>query len=207
MKSKIETISDLELELDIILSCNKRPKKQLSISQVFDFLAESIENSIQSESRTEELGFLQKIYAKYQLNKILSYGGFKKESQIQNFPGPINDLDPKLSESRLKTAITAFKLHSGPFGAHSIYGQLEKDKWEKILSYLSFFLFSYIELENDEKIRFSKEKEAKKERLFSEKGKNNHSDGSKQQTHHHNKNKHWKNKKKHPKGNRNHQGH
>jgi len=191
-KAKLSNLNLVETELEIILACPRKPKTKLGIPQIFDFLAENIELSLQVEERKEELGFLQKILGRYKLKKVLSGNGFQKQSQIYNFPSSSGEFDPKVSESRLKTAITAFRLHSGPFGDHRIYGTLDKPEWEKLHCYLCEFMFSLIVLENDEKIRFQKEKEFKKEMHHKEQ-----TDSPQRRP-----NKHWKGKKRHHKGNR-----
>lgn len=208
---KIKNMDDVEKELSIILICDKKAKSDISITQIFDFLSESIEYSIQNNLEIQKRTGLNKILGKYKLAKLLSKGSYTKVNQIPGFPPKVDLGDFESAELRLKTAITAFKLHSGPFGYHSVFGELEKKQWEKIHSMLAAFLFGYIDIFGDEKIRFQKDKEYKKESIQAERNEN--------QQRHYNKNqskegkqsppnKKWKNKRKNynHKGNRNHGG-
>ncbi|TGN19704.1 DUF1569 domain-containing protein [Leptospira idonii] len=218
---KLKQLKDVENELSIILACERKPKYDLSIFQILEFIAEAIETSIQSAGNKSSAGALKRFVGKYKLAKLLSKGAYTRASQINGFPTKMETGDDKSAETRLKTALTAFKLHSGPFGAHPVYGDLDKKQWEKVHSILASFLFGYIKLEGDEKIRFIKEKEAKREKFANEKRdtkkhqhqhqhhpnpkeKENKEGGG--QHHHHNQNKKWKNKKRHYKGNKNNGG-
>lgn len=195
---KMKTLDEVEKELTIILATDKKPKFDISITQVFDFLSESIESSIQNVTLLQKRSGLNKILGKYKLAKLFSKGSYSKVNQIPGFPPKFDLGDPHAAEIRLKTAITAFKLHSGPFSEHVVFGELEKKQWEKIHSMLASFLFSYIELFGDEKIRYLKEKEMKREQAFQEKmeSQHKHSNKSKDGKNHY-PNKKWKNKKKH----------
>jgi len=188
-KIKLNSIEEAEKELEIILGSNCKSKNSLAPEHIFDFLAESIENSIQEHDTNIDNGFFQKIYGKYRLNKVLRREGYKTESEIFGFPNKLQTIDPKLAETRLKTAITAFKLHSGPFSEHPVYGPLDKSIWDKVLGYLSEFMFGYLDLQNDEKLRYMKDMENKKDR--NQKDRNYTSNKNYRK-----KNRYWKNKKK-----------
>lgn len=210
MKSvlKLKTIDDIERELSIIISCEKKQKSDITLSQVFDFLAESIELSIQGVGYTTKRTTINKLLGKYKFAKLISKGYYTKTNQIPGFPQKdLGDVDS--AQLRLKTALTAFKLHSGPFSEHPVFGELDKKQWEKIHGILASFLFGYIQLFGDEKLRFTRERENKKERNFSDK-KQHHNHQQKKKGERgdskpsgHNSRK-WKNKKKsHYKGNKN----
>jgi len=208
MKStlKLKTIDDIEKELSIIITCEKKQKSDITLSQIFDFLAESIELSIQGVGYTTKRTTVNKLLGKYKFAKLISTGHYTKANQIPGFP-PRDLGDPESAQLRLKTSLTAFKLHSGPFADHPVFGELDKKQWEKIHGILSSFLFGYIQLFGDEKLRFAKDRENKKERNFSEKKQNHHQrkneDKGESKPSGHN-NRKWKNKKKsHYKGNKN----
>ncbi|MCG6142347.1 DUF1569 domain-containing protein [Leptospira bourretii] len=207
MKSilKLKTIDDIERELSIIVACEKKQKADISLSQIYDFLAESIELSIQRIGSTNKRNTINKLLGKYKFAKLISKGNYTKANQIPGFPPKdLGDADSALL--RLKTSLTAFKLHSGPFAEHSVFGELDKKQWERIHGILAVFLFGYIQLFGDEKLRFAKDREQRKEKTFSEK-KHNHpqkkKDDRDSKPNGHN-NRKWKNKKKsHHKGNKN----
>ncbi|EMY59843.1 DUF1569 domain-containing protein [Leptospira terpstrae] len=207
MKSilKLKTIEDIDRELSIIIACEKKQKADISLSQVYDFLAESIELSIQRIGSTNKRNTINKLLGKYKYAKLLSKGNYTKANQIPGFPPKdLGDADSALL--RLKTSLTAFRLHSGPFAEHSVFGELDKKQWERIHAILAVFLFGYIQLYGDEKLRFAKEREQRKEKSFTEK-KHNHPQKKKDdrdiKPSGHNSRK-WKNKKKpHHKGNKN----
>ncbi|XDD48462.1 DUF1569 domain-containing protein [Leptospira sp. WS39.C2] len=210
MKSilKLKTIDDIEKELSIIISCEKKQKADITLSQIFDFLAESIELSIQGVGFKTKRSAVNKLLGKYKFAKLISKGHYTKTNQIPGFP-PKDLGDPDSAQLRLKTSLTAFKLHSGPFADHPVFGDLDKKQWEKIHGILASFLFSYIQLFGDEKLRFIKDRENKKDRNFSDKRQNqNHNQKKKEERGDskpsgHNSRK-WKNKKKsHYKGNKN----
>ncbi|MDZ4726355.1 MAG: DUF1569 domain-containing protein [Leptospira sp.] len=209
-QQKLRTITDVEYELSIITSCQKRSKMDLSIFQIFDFIGSFIESSIQSAGLKSSVGIWNRFIGKYKFAKLMSIGVYTKATQINGFPNKSESGDEKYAENRLKTALTAFKLHSGPFGEHPVYGELDKKQWERVISILSGFLFSYIELEGDEKLRFYKEKESQREKHEQKKQDKREStylkekgprDGNQPNR---NQNRNWKNKKKnHYKGNKN----
>lgn len=207
MKSilKLKTIDDIERELSIIVACEKKQKADISLSQIYDFLAESIELSIQKIGSTNKRNTINKLLGKYKFAKLISKGNYTKTNQIPGFPPKdLGDADSALL--RLKTSLTAFKLHSGPFAEHSVFGELDKKQWERIHGILAVFLFGYIQLFGDEKLRFAKDREQRKEKTFSEK-KHHHpqkkKDDRDSKPNGHN-NRKWKNKKKsHHKGNKN----
>ncbi|PJZ83344.1 DUF1569 domain-containing protein [Leptospira harrisiae] len=207
MKSilKLKTIDDIERELSIIVACEKKQKADISLSQVYDFLAESIELSIQRIGTTSKRNTINKLLGKYKFAKLISKGNYTKANQIPGFPSKdLGDADSALL--RLKTSLTAFKLHSGPFAEHSVFGELDKKQWERVHGILAVFLFGYIQLFGDEKLRFVKDREQRKEKSFSEK-KHHHPQKKKEdrdtKPNGHN-NRKWKNKKKpHHKGNKN----
>ncbi|MDF3820305.1 DUF1569 domain-containing protein [Leptospira sp. 96542] len=207
---KFKSIDEVEIELKIISACERKQKSDITLSQIFDFLAESIELSIQTAGDNSQRGTLNKILGKYKLAKLFSIGGISSVNQVPGFP-PKNDLgDENLALLRLKTALTAFKLHSGPFGLHLSYGVLDKKQWEKVHSYLAGFLFGYIKLFGDEKLRFQIERESKKERMHLERKQTHQSQTDTavqkkpEKNQNGNPNRKWKNKKKnYHKGNRN----
>lgn len=208
MKStlKLKTIDDIERELSIIIACEKKQNADISLSQVYDFLAESIELSIQRIGSTNKRNTINKILGKYKFAKLLSKGSYTKANQIPGFP-PKDLGDPDSALLRLKTSLTAFKLHSGPFAEHSVFGELDKKQWERIHGILATFLFAYIQLYGDEKLRFAKDREQKKEKAFADKRQHNHpqkkKDDHETKPSGHNSRK-WKNKKKpHNRGNKN----
>ncbi len=210
---KLRNISDVEDELNIIISCQHRPKYDLSIFQIFEFISSNIEYSIQNAGSKSSVGFWNRFVGKYKFAKLVSSGNYTKANQIMGFPNKVETGDLRSAETRLKTALTAFKLHSGPFGEHPVYGALDKKQWEKILSILSSFLFGYIELEGDEKLRYLKDKEAKREKVeqvkqdIRENQYLKEASGSRDGNQHKNNNRRWKNKKKsNYKGNKNHGG-
>jgi hypothetical protein len=206
---KLKNIAEVESELNIIISCQRRPKFDLTIYQIFEFIASNIEASIQNAGLKSSVGIWNTFLGKYKFAKLTASGLYTKANQIAGFPSKVEAGDEKSGENRLKTALTAFKLHSGPFGGHPVYGDLDKKQWEKVISILSGFMFGYIELEGDEKLRFFKEKEAKREKFEQVKQdqretsytkESNSRDGS----HPKSNNRRWKNKKKNNyKGNRN----
>ncbi|MCW7490534.1 DUF1569 domain-containing protein [Leptospira meyeri] len=207
MKSilKLKTIDDIERELSIIVACEKKQKADISLSQIYDFLAESIELSIQRIGSTNKRNTINKLLGKYKFAKLISKGNYTKANQIPGFPPKdLGDADSALL--RLKTSLTAFKLHSGPFAEHSVFGELDKKQWERVHGILAIFLFGYIQLFGDEKLRFAKDREQRKEKAFSEKKhhqpqKKKDDRDSKPNGHN---NRKWKNKKKsHHKGNKN----
>ncbi|GBF51905.1 four helix bundle metalloprotein [Leptospira ryugenii] len=209
---KYKSISDVEDELNIIISCNRKPKYDLSIYQIMNFIAEFIELSIQSADQKRIFNTWHRIIGKYKFAKLMSSGFYSKASQVYGFPSKAESGDEKSAEMRLRTALTAFKLHSGPFGSHPIYGDLDKKQWEKVISILSGFLFGYIHLEGDEKARFLRDKELQKEKhekrkqdqkeskYLSDKNSKNHKHNNR------NKNRNWKNKKRHHKKDNRNQG-
>ncbi|MGV3666060.1 MAG: DUF1569 domain-containing protein [Leptospira bouyouniensis] len=209
MKSilKLKTMDDIEKELSIILSCEKKQKSDITLSQIFDFLAESIELSIQGIGSTSKRSTINKLLGKYKFAKLISSGHYTKTNQIPGFP-PRDLGDPESAQLRLKTSLTAFRLHSGPFADHPVFGDLDKKQWEKIHGILASFLFGYIQLFGDEKLRFAKDRESKKDRNLSDKKQNHHHQKKKEdrgdsKPSGHNSRK-WKNKKKsHYKGNKN----
>ncbi|TGL55606.1 DUF1569 domain-containing protein [Leptospira kemamanensis] len=211
MKSslKLKTIDDIERELSIILTCEKKQKSDITLSQIFDFLAESIELSIQGISYNKKRSAVNKLLGKYKFAKLISTGNYTKANQIPGFP-PKDLGDSEAAQLRLKTSLTAFKLHSGPFAEHQVFGELDKKQWERVHSILATYLFGYIQLFGDEKLRFLKDRENKKEKNFSEKKQHNHQhqqnkkeDRGDTKPSGHNSRK-WKNKKKsHYKGNKN----
>ncbi|EKJ85990.1 uncharacterized protein DUF1569 [Leptospira meyeri] len=207
MKSilKLKTIDDIERELSIIVACEKKQKADISLSQIYDFLAESIELSIQRIGSSNKRNTINKLLGKYKFAKLISKGNYTKANQIPGFPPKdLGDADSALL--RLKTSLTAFKLHSGPFAEHSVFGELDKKQWERVHGILAIFLFGYIQLFGDEKLRFAKDREQRKEKAFSEKKhhqpqKKKDDRDSKPNGHN---NRKWKNKKKsHHKGNKN----
>ncbi|TGL62506.1 DUF1569 domain-containing protein [Leptospira jelokensis] len=210
MKSnlKLKTIDDIERELTIILACERKQKSDITLSQIFDFLAESIEVSIQGISYNKKRTTINKLLGKYKFAKLISTGNYTKANQIPGFP-PRDLGDAQAAELRLKTSLTAFKLHSGPFAEHQVFGELDKKQWERVHSILATYLFGYIQLFGDEKLRFLKDRENKKDKNFAEK-KHHHHQGQKKKEDRgdtkpsgHNSRK-WKNKKKfHYKGNKN----
>ncbi len=209
---KLRNLDEVEKELNIITACKKSQKYDLTIYQIFDFLATSIETSIQSAGLKSAVGVWNKFVGKYKYAKLISSGTYTKANQIFGFPNKIETGDDKSSEIRLKTAITAFRLHSGPFGEHPIYGELDKKQWEREISILCGFLFGYLELEGDERLRFNKEKEAKKEKfeqIKQEQRENSYKKSAQQgregaANKNQNNNRRWKNKKKNNfKGNKN----
>lgn len=210
MKStlKLKTIDDIERELSIIIACEKKQKADVSLTQVYDFLAESIELSIQRIGSTNKRNTINKLLGKYKFAKLISTGNYTKANQIPGFPPKdLGDSDSALL--RLKTSLTAFKLHSGPFAEHSVFGELDKKQWERIHGILGAFLFGYIQLYGDEKLRFAKEREQKKEKAFADKKHHHHNHPQKKKEDQETKpsghnNRKWKNKKKtHHKGNKN----
>ncbi|WP_411821397.1 DUF1569 domain-containing protein [Leptospira sp. 'Mane'] len=203
---KFKQLGDVENELGIILACDRKPKYDLTIFQIFDFVSAQIESSIQSATNSNHAGLFARFMGKYKFAKLLTSGSFTKANQIFGFPQKKESGDEKISETRLKTAITAFKLHSGPFGFHPVYGDLDKKQWEKFHSILAGFLFGYISLEGDEKIRFFKEKEAKREKFAQDKIESQHSKHRevKEGQNNHNPNRKWKSRKRNNyKGNKN----
>ncbi|MCG6146248.1 DUF1569 domain-containing protein [Leptospira bandrabouensis] len=210
MKStlKLKTIDDIERELSIIVVCEKKQKADITLSQVYDFLAESIELSIQRIGSATKRNTINKILGKYKFAKLLSKGSYTKANQIPGFP--LKDLgDAESALLRLKTSLTAFKLHSGPFADHPVFGELDKKQWERIHGILAAFLFGYIQLYGDDKLRFAKDREQKKEKAFADKKQHQHHHQQKKKDDRdtkpsgHNSRK-WKNKKKpHNKGNKN----
>ncbi len=199
---KLKDISEVEAELGIITACNHRPKYDLTVFQIYEFISLSIESSIQNAGSKSAVGFWNKFLGRYKFAKLLSSGNYTRANQISGFPMKVEAGDEKSAETRLKTALTAFKLHTGPFGEHPVYGDLDKKQWERVISILSSFLFSYIELEGDEKVRFLKDKEAKREKF--EQGKQDRRENqylkdasnSREGNPHKNNNRRWKNKKK-----------
>jgi hypothetical protein len=206
---KLKNISEVEAELNIIISCQHKPKYDLSVFQVYEFIAASIESSIQNAGLKSSVGIWNKFLGRYKFAKLISSGSYTKASQIAGFPNRTETGEEKSAETRLKTALTAFKLHSGPFGEHPIYGNLDKKQWERVISILSAFLFGYIDLEGDEKLRFFKEKEAKREKFEQVKQDQRESlytkdHGAREGSHPKGNNRRWKNKKKNNyKGNKN----
>ncbi|TGK92845.1 DUF1569 domain-containing protein [Leptospira brenneri] len=205
---KLKTIDDIERELSIIVACEKKQKADVTLTQVYDFLAESIELSIQRIGVASKRSTVNKLLGKYKFAKLISKGAYTKASQIPGFPS--KDLgDTESALLRLKTSLTAFKLHSGPFAEHSVFGELDKKQWERIHGILAMFLFGYIQLYGDEKLRFAKERELKKEKAFADKKHHHHHQQQKKKDDHDTKpsghnNRKWKNKKKtHHKGNKN----
>ena len=138
---KLKNISEVEAELNIIILSQHRPKYDLTVFQIFEFLSLNIESSIQSAGLKNTVGFWNRFLGKYKFAKLISSGNYSKANQISGFPSKPEQGDEKSAETRLKTALTAFKLHSGPFGEHPVYGVLDKKQWERVLSLLSSFLF------------------------------------------------------------------
>jgi|JI10StandDraft_1071094.scaffolds.fasta_scaffold231197_2 hypothetical protein len=207
---KLRNISEVEAELNIIISCQRKPKFDITIFQIFEFISTSIESSIQGAGLKSTVGFWNRFLGKYKFAKLISSGSYTKVNQISGFPTKSESGDEKSAETRLKTALTAFKLHSGPFGEHPVYGDLDKKQWERVISLLSSYLFGYIQLEGDEKLRYLKEKEAKREKFEQIKHDqrevkyNKENIPSREGSNPKNNNRRWKNKKKnHYKGNRN----
>jgi hypothetical protein len=59
---------------------------------------------------------------------------------------------------RLKTALTAFKLHSGPFAKHPLFGNLDKDEWEGIHVKVAEYIVDKIDVEGKDKFRNGSDK-------------------------------------------------
>lgn len=202
VQRKLKTIPEVETEFNIIIECDKKSTNGLTIYQMYEFIASSIETSIQSAGLDSGRGLWNGFLGKYKLAKLLSKGTYTKSNQIFGFPSKAESGDEKSAETRLKTAFTAFQLHSGPFGQHPVYGDLDKMQWEKIHSIVSGFLFSHIELRGDEKIRFFKEKEAGREKFAQDKESQRNNSQGRDRTDRdgnpirNNNNRRWKNKKK-----------
>ncbi|WCL47710.1 DUF1569 domain-containing protein [Leptospira sp. GIMC2001] len=149
---KINTINDLEFECGLLEKCNHKTKSKISVSQLLNSVAEGIESSITGSSDKTD-SFISKIIKNFKLKKFSSQASWDPKWKIHGVPTEFSEGDWKDSLVRLKTSITAFKLHSGPFANHPDFGQLDKPSWEIVHLKVADYLLGQIEIEGREKFQ------------------------------------------------------
>jgi hypothetical protein len=139
--NRIRSFKDLEFECNLIERNSATSKMKITSAQVLDCIAQGIESSILYNPENQS-SFLQKIWDKFFLKKLAENESWNTAWKSPKIPKQKNDeADEKTSLLRLRTAITAFKLHSGPFSRHPAFGILDKNVWESIhLKVADYFL-------------------------------------------------------------------
>lgn len=146
----IKNWKDLEFEIGLFDKCKYNSKNNLSVGQILNCLSQEIEASISYDAVREE-----NFYAKFRSRR--KFKKFKTEETWDpkwNFPElPKTHLETNALESilQLKTAMTAFRLHSGPFSNHPEFGGLDKLEWEMIHLRVARHLLGLIHLDGREK--------------------------------------------------------
>lgn len=129
--NRIKNFKDLEFECNLIERNSANCKINLTSAQVLDCIAHGIEASILYNAEGQS-SFLQKFWDKYFIKKFSEKDEWNNSWKLPKLPKTKVEGDEKASLLRLRTAITAFKLHTGPFSRHPAFGILDKPLWETI---------------------------------------------------------------------------
>jgi hypothetical protein len=148
----IKSWKDLEFEIGFMEKNNHSSKTHLSVGQILNCLSTEIEYSM-SYVDLESQSFLKNWFSKYRLKKFEKESSWSPKWNFPEIPRQHEETDESDSLLRLKTAITAFRLHSGPFSHHPLFGKLEKLNWETIHLKVATYLIACIEMENREKLK------------------------------------------------------
>jgi hypothetical protein len=146
---EIKSIQDLEQELYIIQKCEIVQDQHWRIQDALDSISREIEGSIADEELDSSDGWAKNLLSKFLFRRALK----NKNLNLEKSPTQNTEEDTKYSQIRLKTAITAFKLHSGPFSLHPKFGKLNKSEWEKWIGYITSISLGNIQIIGDEKLR------------------------------------------------------
>jgi hypothetical protein len=148
----IKSWKDLEFEIGFLEKNNHSSKNNLSVGQILDCLSTEIESSM-SYTVEESQSFLKNWFSQFRLKKFEKENSWTPKWKFPELPKQHEEIDELGALLRLKTAITAFRLHSGPFSHHPLFGKLEKVNWETIHLKVATYLMACIEMENREKIK------------------------------------------------------
>lgn len=148
-KSKIKTWKDLEFEIRLFGKCNTKSLSYMSIGQILTSLSSEIESSISGDESPRE-GFFEKYRNRRRFNHFIRDGKWNTKWKFPKLPLEHQNLDSEECLLRLKTAMTAFRLHSGPFAKHPEFGILEKYQWENLHLKVADYLLSWVEWEGRE---------------------------------------------------------
>lgn len=129
--NRIKNFKDLEFECNLIERNSANSKINLTSAQVLDCIAHEIESSILYNAESQS-SFLRKFWDKYFIKRFSEADNWNNSWKLPKIPKNKIDGDEKASLLRLRTAITAFKLHTGPFSRHPAFGILDKTVWETI---------------------------------------------------------------------------
>ncbi len=151
MGKPIKNWNDLEKEVRYLgKSLCRSLKEELSVGQILDCISEEIEESLMNPQKTEE-GFLKSLWNRYRYKLFLKQKAWSPSWKFPPLPQKRCEIPLQDSILRLKTAITGFKLHTGIFNKHPLFGKLNKDEWEAVHLKVASYFFSLIEVENDRK--------------------------------------------------------
>jgi hypothetical protein len=183
---EIKSIQELEQELYIIQKCEIIADAEWNVQDALNGISREIEGSIADEEVVSNQSWAKKLLSKFLFKRAISNKNFSLTKM-----GAIEAEDPNDSQIRLRTAITAFKLHSGPFALHPKYGKLNKSDWEKWIGYISTISLGNLKIVGDEGLRKAQEdRKIQKEKKHSNHSlENNRKNKKKHFRKHHHKNK------------------
>lgn len=177
---RMKTLKDLEFEIGLLEKCKYSPKSDFSIAQLLTTLALNIEMSISYES-VEEESFFAKILSTFRYKKFSKQESWDTGLRYPTIPAqlPAEEGDSE-ALLRLKTSLTAFRLHSGPWSIHPLFGKLDKSEWEAFHVRLGEYLMNQVDIEGRDRFQFPSERQ----------------EGFKKKHHYNNKKKYYHKKKK-----------
>lgn len=148
----IKSWKDLEFELGLLEKNTHSSANHLSIGQILDLLSSVIEESM-SYKEVENAGFFSNWISQFRLKKFMKEKSWTPKWKYPSIPQHHTEIDEETALLRLKTAITAFRLHSGPFALHPVFGRLDKPSWESKHLKVATYMLNCINIENREKIK------------------------------------------------------
>jgi hypothetical protein len=163
--NELKNLRDLEQEIQFLEKNFSTAKSNKPISEILFRLASGIEYSMQT--KTKPLGLFKKLFAAQRFKKFLSPANTNTQDLLLSKEISGYDPDPKMEILRIKTALTAFKLHSGPFASHPIFGGLDKKDWELVHLKTAQTLLETIQVDGREK--FEKNHNFKKKKYYKNK--------------------------------------
>jgi hypothetical protein len=155
--SKIKNLKDIEFEISLLEKCKHSPKTDISVGTLLECLSVEIESCISYEEVKED-SFFGKIFNKMRWKKFNKSGSWDPSWKFPELSSKSEEVEETAAMLRLKTALTAFKLHSGPFAKHPLFGNLDKDEWEGIHVKVAEYIVDKIDVEGKDKFRNGSDK-------------------------------------------------